>query len=101
MWDVLSWGVENTGDHLQSKNKKVNSINALGVAPTGATADFFKSKGVRLSPEYGPSLLSLQVRPVVYVYASRIWYHELNKCLHLLCRWQMGYPMEDETAEEY
>ena len=31
-----------------------NRINALGVAPTGATVDFFKSKGMQYPPEYGP-----------------------------------------------
>jgi hypothetical protein len=36
------------------KLKKVIGIDALGVAPTGATADFFHSKGYRYPPEYGP-----------------------------------------------
>jgi len=32
----------------------VIGINALGVAPTGATAAFYKSKGMNYPPEYGP-----------------------------------------------
>src|SRR5204863_570428 len=28
--------------------------NALGAAPTGATAQFYKSKGYKFPPEYGP-----------------------------------------------
>jgi len=33
---------------------KVIGINALGVAPSGATAEFYKSKGMKYPPEYGP-----------------------------------------------
>src|ERR1051325_10675272 len=42
MWDVLSWGGETQAIIYNPKTKKVIAINALGVAPTGATADFFK-----------------------------------------------------------
>ena len=45
MWDVLSWGGETQALIYNPKTKKVIAINALGVAPTGATAEFFKSKG--------------------------------------------------------
>jgi gamma-glutamyltranspeptidase/glutathione hydrolase len=33
----------------------VIGINALGVAPTGATAAFYKSKNMQYPPEYGPA----------------------------------------------
>ena len=54
MWDVLSWGGETQALIYNPKTKKVIAINALGVAPTGATAEFFKSKGYNFPPEYGP-----------------------------------------------
>ncbi len=54
MWDVLSWGGETQALIYNPKTGKVIGINALGVAPTGATADFFKSKGMNFPPEYGP-----------------------------------------------
>src|SRR5213593_3219025 len=54
MWDVLSWGGETQALIYNPKTKKVIAINALGVAPTGATADYFKSKGYNYPPEYGP-----------------------------------------------
>ena len=41
MWDVLSWGGETQALIWNPKTKKVIGINALGVAPTGATAAFF------------------------------------------------------------
>ena len=54
MWDVLSWGGETQALIYNPQTKKVIAINALGVAPTGATADFYHSKGMRVPPEYGP-----------------------------------------------
>jgi gamma-glutamyltranspeptidase / glutathione hydrolase len=47
MWDTLSLIYNpNTG--------KVIGINALGVAPTGATPEFFQKKGMSYPPEFGP-----------------------------------------------
>ena len=54
MWDVLSWGGETQALIYNPKTKKVIGINALGVAPTGATAAFYKSKGMNNPPEFGP-----------------------------------------------
>ena len=54
MWDTLSWGGETQALIYNPQTKKVIGINALGVAPTGATADFFKTKGMKYPPEYGP-----------------------------------------------
>ena len=54
MWDVLSWGGETQALIYDPKAKKIVAINGLGVAPTGATAEFFKSKGLAGPPEDGP-----------------------------------------------
>jgi gamma-glutamyltranspeptidase/glutathione hydrolase len=54
MWDTLGWGGETQALIYNPRTKKVIGINALGVAPTGATADFYKSKGMAFPPEYGP-----------------------------------------------
>lgn len=54
MWDVLSWGGETQALIYHPGLKKVIAINACGVAPTGATAEFFKEKGMSYPPEYGP-----------------------------------------------
>src|SRR5688500_10209844 len=50
MWDVLSWGGETQALIYNPKTKKVIAINALGVAPTGATPEFYKSKGYEFPP---------------------------------------------------
>src|SRR5437868_11604242 len=47
MWDTLSWGGETQALIYNPQTKKIIGIDALGVAPTGATADFFKSKNMK------------------------------------------------------
>ncbi len=54
MWDTLGWGGETQALIYNPKTGQVKGINALGVAPTGATAEFFRSKGMRYPPEFGP-----------------------------------------------
>jgi gamma-glutamyltranspeptidase/glutathione hydrolase len=54
MWDTLGWGGETQALIYNPKTKKVIGINALGVAPTGATPEFFKAKNMAYPPEYGP-----------------------------------------------
>ncbi|GAB1344122.1 gamma-glutamyltransferase family protein [Gemmatimonas sp.] len=54
MWDTLHCGGETQALLYHPKLKKVIGINALGVAPTGATAEFFRSKGYDHPPEFGP-----------------------------------------------
>ncbi|HEX9109127.1 MAG TPA: gamma-glutamyltransferase [Longimicrobiales bacterium] len=54
MWDTLSCGGETQALIFNPVTKKVIGIDALGVAPTGATADYYHSKGYRFPPEYGP-----------------------------------------------
>src|SRR5262245_29818960 len=41
MWDVLSWGGETQALIYNPRTRKVIAINALGVAPSGATAEFY------------------------------------------------------------
>src|SRR5918994_3365532 len=52
MWDVLSWGGETQALIYNPKTGKVIGINGLGIAPTGATPEFFKGKGYNYPPEY-------------------------------------------------
>ncbi|HUH12189.1 MAG TPA: gamma-glutamyltransferase, partial [Longimicrobiales bacterium] len=54
MWDVLSWGGETQALIYDPRSGEVVGINALGVAPTGATAEFYTSRGLRYPPQYGP-----------------------------------------------
>jgi len=54
MWDTLGWGGETQALIYNPHTREVKGINALGVAPTGATAEFFNEKGMVYPPEYGP-----------------------------------------------
>ncbi|MCH7664469.1 MAG: gamma-glutamyltransferase [Acidobacteria bacterium] len=54
MWDTLGWGGETQALIYNPKTGKVIGINALGVAPTGATVEFFRARGMPYPPEFGP-----------------------------------------------
>jgi gamma-glutamyltranspeptidase/glutathione hydrolase len=54
MWDTLSWGGETQALIFDPRSGKVVAINALGMAPTGATPEFFKGQGMTAPPEHGP-----------------------------------------------
>jgi gamma-glutamyltranspeptidase/glutathione hydrolase len=53
-WTTLSWGGETQALIYNPHTGKVIAINALGVAPTGATPEYFHKLGLRYPPEYGP-----------------------------------------------
>jgi gamma-glutamyltranspeptidase / glutathione hydrolase len=54
MWDTLSWGGETQALIYNPNTGKVIAINGLGVAPTGATPDYFRKLGMKVPPEFGP-----------------------------------------------
>jgi len=54
MWDTLGWGGETQALIYHPGEDRVIGINGLGVAPTGATAAFFKERDLRYPPDTGP-----------------------------------------------
>ena len=54
MWDTLGWGGETQALIYDPNTGEVKGINALGVAPTGATVEFFRDRDMVYPPEYGP-----------------------------------------------
>ena len=54
IWDSLGWGGETQTLIYNPNAKKVIGVNGLGVAPTGATAEFFKQRDLRYPPSQGP-----------------------------------------------
>jgi gamma-glutamyltranspeptidase/glutathione hydrolase len=99
MWDVLSWGGETQALIYNPKTKKVIAINALGVAPTGATVDFFKSKGYSFPPEYGPLAAVTPGTPggLCYMLAN-YGTLSLKEVLAPAMEMAAGYPIEAQTA---
>jgi gamma-glutamyltranspeptidase/glutathione hydrolase len=100
MWDVLSWGGETQVLIYNPHTGKVIGINALGVAPTGATADFFKTKNMKYPPEFGPLAAVTPGTPggILVMLAE---YGRLSLKDVLAPSIQMaeeGYPIEAQTA---
>ncbi len=99
MWDVLSWGGETQALIYNPRTKKVIAINALGIAPTGATADFYQSKGMRYPPEYGPLAAITPGTPGgLMVMLAEYGKLSLRDVLEPAIRMADGYPIEEETA---
>src|SRR6186997_599429 len=99
MWDVLSWGGETQALIYNPKTGKVIAINALGFAPTGATVDFFKSKGMNFPPEYGPLSAVTPGTPGGLCYMlAEYGTMSLKDVLSPAMQLASGYPIDDETA---
>lgn len=99
MWDVLSWGGETQALIYNPKTKKVIAINALGIAPTGATVDFFKNKGMDFPPEYGPLAAVTPGTPggICYMLAE-YGTMSLQEVFEPAMQLAAGYPIEAQTA---
>ncbi|MBK9936565.1 MAG: gamma-glutamyltransferase [Cytophagaceae bacterium] len=99
MWDVLSWGGETQALIYNPKSKKVIAINALGVAPTGATADFYKSKGYQYPPEYGPlAAVTPGTAGGLMTILAEYGTLSLKEVLAPAMQMAEGYPIEAQTA---
>jgi len=102
MWDVLSWGGETQALIYNPKTKKVIAINALGVAPTGATADFFKSKGMNYPPQYGPLAAVTPGTPGGLMFMlAEYGTLSLKDVLTPAMQLSEGYPIEAQTANSF
>jgi gamma-glutamyltranspeptidase/glutathione hydrolase len=99
MWDVLSWGGETQALIYNPKTKKVIAINALGVAPTGATPDFFKGKGMKYPPEFGPLAAVTPGTPGgLMTMLAEYGTMSLKDVLAPAMQMAEGYPIEAQTA---
>ena len=81
------------------KTGKVIGINALGVAPTGATAAFYKSKNMQYPPEYGPLAAVTPGTPGgIFVMLAEYGKLSLKDVLEPSIEMADGYAMDDGTA---
>ncbi len=102
MWDVLSWGGETQALIYNPKTKKVIGINALGVAPSGATAAFYKNKGYSFPPEYGPLSAVTPGTPGGLCYMlAQYGTMSLQQVLAPALQLAAGYPIEAQTANGF
>ena len=99
MWDVLGWGGETQALIYHPKLKKVIGINALGVAPTGATPEFYKEKGYSIPPRYGPLAAVTPGTPAgIMVMLAEYGTMSLEEILQPALEMANGYPIEAQAA---
>jgi len=100
MFDTLSWGGETQALIYHPQQKRVIGINALGVAPTGATAEFFRAQGMTQPPEYGPLAAVTPGTPGgLLVMLAEYGTMSLEQVLAPAMEMAQGYPMEAQTAD--
>jgi gamma-glutamyltranspeptidase / glutathione hydrolase len=99
MWDVLSWGGETQALIYNPNTKKVIGINAMGVAPTGATVDFYKSQGMEYPPQFGPLAATTPGTPGgIMTMLAEFGTMSLEQVLKPAMDLAKGYPIEAQTA---
>jgi len=99
MWDVLHWGGETQALIYHPGLKKVIGINALGVAPSGATAQFYRTRGFTHPPEYGPLAAVTPGTPGgLLVMLAEYGTMSLEQVLAPAIQLADGYPIEAQTA---
>ncbi len=99
MWDVLSWGGETQALIYHPGLKKVIGINALGVAPTGATPEFYRAKGMNYPPEFGPLAAVTPGTPGgLMTMLAEYGTMSLAEVLAPAIEMADGYPIEAQTA---
>jgi gamma-glutamyltranspeptidase/glutathione hydrolase len=99
MWDTLSWGGETQALIYNPHTGKVIGINALGVAPSGATAEFYKREGLKYPPEYGPLAAVTPGTPGgILVMLAEFGKLRLQDVLAPAIQLADGYPIEAQLA---
>ncbi len=100
MWDVLSWGGETQALIYNPHTGQVIGINALGVAPTGATPEFFLEKGMKYPPQYGPLAAVTPGTPGgLLTMLAEYGTMSLAEVLAPAMEMAAGYPIEEQTAD--
>jgi gamma-glutamyltranspeptidase/glutathione hydrolase len=100
MHDVLSWGGETQALIYNPKTGKVIGLNALGVAPTGATVRFYKDKGYAYPPADGVLAAVTPGSPGgLLTMLAEFGTMSLAEVLEPAIRMADGYPMDKETGD--
>jgi len=100
MWDTLHWGGETQALIWHPVEKRVIAINALGVAPSGATVEFFRNRGMPYPPEHGPLAAVTPGTPGgILVMLADYGKLSLGEILAPAIVLADGYPIEAQTAD--
>jgi gamma-glutamyltranspeptidase/glutathione hydrolase len=102
MNDSVSFGGEMPGLIYDPRQGRVFAINGQGIAPTGATAEFFRSKGLSFPPPYGPLAATTPGIPGALIeMLSEFGTMSLKEVLAPAIDMANGYPIEAQTATIY
>lgn len=100
--DSLSFGGENQALIFDPNRNKVFGVNGLGIAPTGATPEFFINKGMAFPPAYGPLAAVTPGTPGSLIQMlAEFGTMSLKDVLQPAIDLADGYPIEEQTAETY
>ena len=99
MWDVLSWGGETQALIFDPRTQTVVGINAVGTAPSGATSEFFRERGMEFPPQYGPLAAVTPGTPGgLMVMLAGFGTMSLAEVLAPAIEMADGYPIEAQAA---
>ena len=100
MWDDLSWGGETQALIYNPNTGEVIGINALGVAPTGATAKFYSDQDMKYPPAFGPLAAVAPGTPGgLMTMLAEYGTMSLSEVLEPSIQLAAGYPIEAQAAE--
>jgi gamma-glutamyltranspeptidase/glutathione hydrolase len=99
MWDVLSWGGETQALIYHPVERRVIGLNALGVAPAGATPEHFRAQGLDYPPETGVESMVTPGTPGGLMTMLAEWGRlSLADVLAPAIQMAEGYPVEADAA---
>jgi len=106
MYDDVAWGGETQALIFDPRTGKVVGINGLGVAPSGATAEFFdgmefEGKALKYPPGEGPLASLTPGNPgALMVMLAEFGTLSLKAVLEPAMQMAEGYPIEEETVRK-
>ena len=100
MWDVLSWGGETQALIYDPNTREVIGLNALGVAPTGATPEAYRAAGHEsYPPDAGPLAAVTPGTPGGLMTMLAEWgTMSLAEVLQPAIEMAEGYPIEADAV---
>jgi gamma-glutamyltranspeptidase / glutathione hydrolase len=100
MWDMMGWGGETAALIHNPETGQVLGINGVGVAPTGATPEFYRERGMAFPPENGPLAATTPGTPgALMVMLAEFGTLSLEQVLAPAIEMARGYPMERSQTE--
>ena len=100
IWDTMGWGGETQALIHNPNTGEVHAINALGAAPSGATAEYFQNLNYQTPPDYGPLAAVTPGTPGgLMVMLAEYGTMSLAEILAPSIEMALGYPIEQIQAE--